>query len=680
MARETVEYTHGVLTAEEALQFLDEASGVLVGSLDYERTLGRIAQLAVPSLADWCAIDVVEDDGSLRQITSGHPDPDHEQLLTDLRARYRAETKGSEGVMRVVASGRPELRPDISGAPRVELLPEEVELYERLAPKSYMIVPLTARGRTLGALTLMSTQEGRHYGPTDLAFAAHLARRFSLAIDNARLYDAAERSRGLLDTLLRTAPVGLGFVDRDLRFVRANDALAESNGVPIAEHIGRTIGEVLGPMGEELTPLYRRVVETGEPVFGHELAGETPADPGSLHHFVASATPVLGHEEEVIGVGVVLIDVTDQRRALQAEREARRRASFLAEAGALLDESMDYDRTLANLARLAVPHFADWCTVHLVEEDGEVRQVAMAHADPGKLKRTLEIQERYPAEMRPDRGIGRVIATGAPEVIDEIPDEMLVVAAQDAEHLELLRELDLCASVIAPLQAAGRTVGALTFISSDRARRYGEADVELLVELGRRAGVAVENARLYTERSRIAHTLQARLLPATLPAPAGLRFAARYRAAGQYNEVGGDFYDAFERAPGEWVAVIGDVSGKGPEAAALTALARYTIRAAALNDRGPANVLHRLNDALLAEAESQFITVALAYLRPDGPETSVRLVLGGHPHPRVIRARRLGRGRRQGGHPPGHPQRHPAPRGRDHPGSGGAAAASTPTG
>src|SRR5882724_5910625 len=115
MASEAVRSEQGVLSAEEALRFLDEASGVLATSLDYETTLGHIAQLMVPVLADWCGVDVIAKDGSLRQITSGHPDPEQETLLLELRRRYREEKAGSEGVLRVIATGRPELFTDVQG-------------------------------------------------------------------------------------------------------------------------------------------------------------------------------------------------------------------------------------------------------------------------------------------------------------------------------------------------------------------------------------------------------------------------------------------------------------------------------------------------------------------------------------------------------------------------------------
>jgi len=620
MADRHGETEFGVLGAEEALGLLDEIAAVLAGSLGYESTLEEVARLTVPDLADWCAVDVVQEDGTLRQITSGHDDPEQEELLRILRKRYRATSGRNEGVTRVVRTGEPELFADVRGAERsrVEVLDEEAAVYERLAPRSYLIVPLVARGRTIGALTLLSLREGRHYSERDLAFSMHLARRFALAVDNARLYDAAERSLGQLDTFFASAPVGLAFYDTDLRQVRVNEPGRVVDDLSLEHHL-------------------RWVIREREPLLGEEVSGVDAA--GDTRHWVVSYTPVLGLDGQVIGVGVVVIDVTDQRRALEAEREARRRATFLAEVGAVLDESLDFEQTIASVARLAVPDFADWCTVDVLDEDGGLRQVAVAHADPAKVRWAEELAARYPIDPESPRGVPQVIRSGEPLVVNDVEDAMLASAAADDEHLRLLQELGVTATALVPLQSRGRTFGALSFVSTESARRFDAGDLELFTELGRRAGVAVENARLYTERSRIAHSLQARLLPQRLPEPEGMRLAARYRAAGTYNEVGGDFYDAFDRAPGEWVVVIGDVSGKGPEAAALTAVARYTIRAAALNDWSPVQVLQRLNEALLhEEAMAQFITVALAFVHAVDEGVEVRLVLAGHPPPFVLRA------------------------------------------
>src|SRR5919201_789331 len=138
MADDPTQRSGGVLDPQRALAFLAEASAVLARSLDYERTLVDVAQLAVPEFADWCAVDVVQDDGSLRQITSGHPDPRMEELLMELRRRYRREKGTSEGAMHVITSGESELQTDVRGSPRLEIAGEEEgRLYETLSPQSY---------------------------------------------------------------------------------------------------------------------------------------------------------------------------------------------------------------------------------------------------------------------------------------------------------------------------------------------------------------------------------------------------------------------------------------------------------------------------------------------------------------------------------------------------------------
>jgi len=202
----------------------------------------------------------------------------------------------------------------------------------------------------------------------------------------------------------------------------------------------------------------------------------------------------------------------------------------------------------------------------------------------------------------------------------------------------MIRAIGIRSVVIAPLIARRRTFGTLTLASAESERLFGDDDVQLAEALAGRAGVAIDNARLYTERSRIAHTLQAKLLPDRLPAIPGTRLAARYRAAGELNEVGGDFYDVFPRPGGGWALVVGDVSGKGAEGAALTALARYTLRAAALEPGPPSRALRRLNATMLAESEtSEFVTVVLAYVIPasDGALRAT-VALGGHPPPLVL--------------------------------------------
>jgi serine phosphatase RsbU (regulator of sigma subunit) len=193
--------------------------------------------------------------------------------------------------------------------------------------------------------------------------------------------------------------------------------------------------------------------------------------------------------------------------------------------------------------------------------------------------------------------------------------------------------------MIVPLTARGRIAGALTFLAANSGRRYDAADLELAEDLSRLAALAIDNARLYRERSDVARTLQRSLLPPALPDVPGLEAAARYRASGASMEVGGDFYDLFELPEGGWAAVIGDVCGKGPIAAAVTGLARHTIRAAAIRERLPSRVLATLNEAILRDVtETTFCTVACAVLSPAGAGVRARVACGGHPLPFVLRA------------------------------------------
>jgi PAS domain S-box-containing protein len=627
-----------LLSASQELEFIADAGAVLSSSLDYAQTLRQVARLAVPEVADWCGVFLVDDDGAESEITSGHPDGELDAFLADVRRRRRARDGASES-RRVAESGEPILATDVRGTTIDELDEEQRRLVERLAPKSYMLVPLTARGRSLGSLTLLSTREGRHYGEEDLAFAQSLAARCALAIDNARLHDAVERSLSLLDTVFATAPVGLAFLDQDLRYVRINETMAAFTEQAIEDHLGRTIPEVFGDPAAELVALCRQVLESSEPVLDRELTGATAAHPDLVRHWNVSCTAVRGPDGDVLGVSAAVIDVTERQRLLEAERDARIRADFLAHAGALLDESLDYEETLRAVAEIAIPEVADWCGVSILDETGLLQQVAAAHVDPEQRRLGEELNRRFPPDRESPGGAVEVARSGRTQFVREITEEMIVAAIPDPDQLELVQRLGLRSVIIAPLQARGRAFGTLTLANAQSGRLFEDADVQLAEELARRAGIAIDNARLYTERTRIAHTLQVKLLPERLPDIPGALLAARYRAAGELNEVGGDFYDVFPRSPDEWAMVVGDVSGKGAEAAAITALARYTLRAGALDDDHPGKALRRLNTAMLTHEDStQFATAVLAYVSAvDGDHIMVRLSLAGHPPAMIAR-------------------------------------------
>jgi serine phosphatase RsbU (regulator of sigma subunit) len=609
-----------VVSPEQALEFVASASALLARSLDYETTLREVARLAVPDVADWCGVLLVDSGDGERELSSGYDDPALEAVLLEIRRRRREEAGASES-RRVAESGDPILASDVRSAIDETIGADQRALVERLAPKSYMIVPLAARGRVVGSMTLLSTRAGRHYTESDLAFAGALAQRCALAIDNARLHDRAERSLSLLDTVFSTAPVGLALVDRELRFVRANDTFA-----------------AFGLAHETIVSSCRHVLATGEAELDRELTGTLPATEGGLRHWNASFTPVTHADGSVTGVIVVVVDVTERRALLEAERDARVRADFLARAGAILDASLDYEETLRAVAQIAIPEVADWCAVSVLDDAGVLQEVATAHVDDAQRELGAEISRRFPPDPSSASGTYAVARSGETAYVREVTDDMLVAGIPDPEHLDLIRRLGLRSVIIAALKARGRVFGTFSLASAESGRLFEQVDVQLAEELAARAGMAIDNARLYTERSRIAHTLQVKLLPERLPDIARTSMAARYRAAGELNEVGGDFYDVFERSATEWALVVGDVSGKGAEAAAVTALARYTLRAAALDEGPPSTALRRLNTAMLYDDTSQFATVVMAYLSAGtGHGLDVRVALAGHPAPAVLR-------------------------------------------
>jgi len=343
------------------------------------------------------------------------------------------------------------------------------------------------------------------------------------------------------------------------------------------------------------------------------------------------ASPIVDPDSgRVMYAANVFEDVTQVKRAQLAE-------AFMAQASRVLASSMDYGETLQRVARLAAGQLADWCGVDVLNERGQLERVAVHHDDPGKLALAQQLDQSYRPVLDQTLGVPEVIRTGVARIFNDITPEALASYAHDTEHLRLLSQMGIRDVIIVPLAAPTRTLGAITLISSRTRKRLTEADLDVAIRLGRRAGTAVESARLYTERSRIARVLQRALLPDSLPDMPGFEIAASYRPAGELNEVGGDFYDVFPRNDGRWMLVLGDVCGKGAEAASVTALARHTLRAASMLDTSPAAMLELLHRVLRAqEPEGQMCTVCLVLAGSLGEHAELTIALSGHPRPLLV--------------------------------------------
>jgi PAS domain S-box-containing protein len=337
---------------------------------------------------------------------------------------------------------------------------------------------------------------------------------------------------------------------------------------------------------------------------------------------------------------LLLTDVTDRIVAERERETTMRQIAFLADASGVLSSSLELGVVLERLAEAVVPFLGDWCAVDLVDREGVIRRVAVRHQDPSKAAYSDKLRAYAPARHS-EVPVAQVLRTQRPKLFTNKDDDLLDLIAQNDEHRGLLVELGLASGLVVPMISAGRLLGSLMLVSADPARRYGASELGLAQDIAQRAALAMENARLFQERSYVARTFQESLLPPSLPLIPGVEVAARYRAAGEGNEVGGDFYDLFALRDESWGLVIGDVCGKGPDAATITALARYTTRAAAMQVPNPKEVLESLNEAILEQtSDERFATVAYACVEPSIPGSSARRIVvacAGHPFPLVLR-------------------------------------------
>jgi signal transduction histidine kinase len=352
--------------------FLAEASAALAESLDYNRTLRRVAELAVPRIADWCTVTAVGEDLQFKRIAVVHRDATKQDLVNRYAAAFPPSDHRAGSLVETMRGGSAILMPIVTDAEIVAASqsPEHLEIMRGLGCASCILVPMIVRGEALGVISLMRMPGRRSYDAQDVALAEELAYRAGLAVDNSRLYREARR------------------------------------------------------------------------------------------------------------------------------REATMR--FLADASALLSSTLDRQPIFGQLARLVVPSFADWCAIDIVEGEA-LRQVAVAHLDPAKVALAEEIQRRYPPDPRASSGAPNVIRTGLSELYEDITDELLARGARDAEHLALLSTLGIRSVLIVPLVAHGKALGTLTMVWSESERRFTPEDIATMEDLGRRAGLAIENAQLYLQ-------------------------------------------------------------------------------------------------------------------------------------------------------------------------------------
>lgn len=550
---------------ERGQRLLATAAGALVeAGLDPAAIADGLAGAAVGTLADFCAVEVLGEDGALHLAAVRDTNAD----LAEARRRLMDEHPlhfGERLGGRIVETGEavlvPVVDPDALRAAMAEHHRPQADL---LRLGSLLGVPMRAYGRPLGALLLGRHDALRPFAEQDVVVVQELADRAAMALDAARVHAGEERARrqaehlaaitrqigrslalgdvldGIADAaaeLLGSPVVGVFLLDAagEAFDLAAGRGLDRAQGAPVrlprrrsaagrAISGGRTVvvddareetallgllvaGESVGslvvaPIGAATAPL--GVVE----VYAPRPGAFTPGDADLLTALADAAAVAVAnarlHEElrEQAATHVQLnaelrqlADARDEARA--AAERALARTAFLSRASGELAGSLDYETTLATVAHLAVPGFADWCAVDLVGEGEVVRRLAVAHVDPSKVAVAQEIERRYPTAPDAPTGVPAVVRTGRAELYPDIPDELLEAATVDAEHLALARALGLRSAVIAPMSARGRVLGALSLVWAESGRHYDDGDLAVAEDLAQRCAAAIDNALLY---------------------------------------------------------------------------------------------------------------------------------------------------------------------------------------
>lgn len=316
------------------------------------------------------------------------------------------------------------------------------------------------------------------------------------------------------------------------------------------------------------------------------------------------------------------------------------RLALLAETTTILTSTLDVAEALRRLLRLVAPRLGDWVVVDLITEEDEVWRSAVVHAENGTLVHRADLEGPMPplAEESPMplsralRGAASTVA-GPRDYYDREPDSGTAVAQR-----ELFQATGMHSAAIVPIRGLREVLGALTVGRADRRGPFGAADLSLVEDIARRAGLALDNARLYERQRRVAETMQRHLLP-QLPRVRGLEMTARYVPAPHASQVGGDWYDAFLLSDGATALVIGDVVGHDLDAAAAMAQIRNILRAYAWDRQGPPSlIVERLDQAAGHIAEASVATMVLA--RVEAAENggwALRWTNAGHPPPLLVR-------------------------------------------
>lgn len=536
----------------ERERFLGGLTRALAVAPDYEGMLSELARLVVSELGDWCWVDVLEADGSIRNVVAQHSDPAKSEAVSELRRRFPVEAGAANGAAAVLASGTAQLYAEITedvlrkGAPDEEAF----QLYRRLDPRSAIVAPLRPRGRTIGALTIVAAESVRRYTEDDLAFVEEVAQLAALMIDNARLHrneqgarqDAEgvalrmERLQALTARLSAAASpteVAQIVVDESRDVVGARAAWVSVLDGNELRHLAAS------GYREEFTQKYRRIPLGSNLVVAEAVRRGRPRwvesieDDGSRHPELTEGAGATGGEsvaymplmaaDQAFGFLALRFDgprtfsaedraaissfvdqcaqSLERARLYEAERDARAEADvhrgelqFLGEVSKTLAGTLDIEELLDALLELTVPRLADAVSFFLLEDGHFLRRAASVHVDPAKTKLMRELRgARIDIDSEPDSPLARVVRTQEPFALSRLERSLLDALSLDEFQFRTLESLGMRSWHALPLVAHGEATGVLSLATTGE-RTFSDRDLELAREFASRAALALTNA------------------------------------------------------------------------------------------------------------------------------------------------------------------------------------------
>ncbi|MDJ0342694.1 SpoIIE family protein phosphatase [Streptomyces sp. H10-C2] len=455
-----------------------------------------------------------------------------------------------------------------------------------------------------------------------------------------------EHDLAALDALYDSSPLGVAVFDTELRYVRVNEALARMNGLTAAEHIGRTVSEIVEPdMAEELTTLQLAVLATGRPVIDLMMLA-----PRGLGHRSLSYHRLEDRAGQVLGISATVMDVTERQEAAEKVERARSRLALLNDVGARIGGLLDVHRGAEELARALVPRFSDYSGVILhaaVADGGELPTVQYSESTPMRQLGVGAIRQGPEVDRMIKLGsvisftrksiFGTVLATGRPQLVEN-DEQLLATTFPGDPKVRATMELGIHSLLVLPLRARGVVLGLLVVSRADGREPFDRDDLALAMELADRAGSGLDNARLYVREREGALMLQRSLLPQTVPQPPGVEVAFRYVPGSVGTEVGGDWFDVIQLAGGRVAFVVGDVMGHGLGAAATMGRLRTAVRTLAGLDMPPHELLRRVNDLGddLAQGQDETWMATVVYAVYDPSTRRCTLAKAGHLPPVLV--------------------------------------------